>query len=167
METKMAKTPKFETATEAVAAPFEAVQKAFEQVTSKIEVPAAARDFVVRNAAVAQERVVDVQVGATNLTASVEKAMVSLAGGYATVTRGLIDATYENVKHALSTVEKVAQAKSLNEALQLQADYVREASAANLNRARDAAETVKTVVTDGAKTVQAEIAKIMPAKKAA
>ena len=84
----------------------------------------------------------------------------SFVGGYAKVARGLVDMTLANVKHTLTTVEKLSGAKSLNEAAKIQVDFVRENASANMERVRGAAETARTVVTEGAKEVQAELSKL-------
>ncbi len=141
------------------------IQNAIDNV-SKLEVPAAARDFVTRTASSAKERAESVHTGATNATASAEKFATSVVGGYANLTRGLLDMTLANVQHTLATVEKIAAAKSVNEAVQLQADFVRENARANFDRIRGAAETARTTVTEGAQAVQAEFSKFY-GKKAA
>jgi len=135
------------------------IQNAFENVQSKLEVPAAARDFVKRTASSAKERAESVHSGAANVANGVEKFATSIVGGYANLTRGLLDMTLANVQHTLSTVEKLAGAKSLNEAVQLQADFVRENARANFERVRNAADTARTTVTEGVQTAQAEISK--------
>ena len=156
------------TKTTAAAGYFEQVRDAFENVTSKVEVPTVARDFVARTASSASERAEQVYATAGKLTDGAEKFATSFVGGYANFARGLLDMTLANIQHSLSTVEKVAGAKSLNEAVQVQADFVRDNARANYERVRGAAENVRTVVTDGAKTVQAEIGKIYDfGKKAA
>lgn len=139
---------------------FSSIKNAFETVSSKLEVPAAARDYVKRGASTAKDRAESVHAGAAKLTNGAEKFATSLVAGYANFSRGLIDATLANVQHALTTVEKVAGAQSINEAVQIQADFVRENASANLERARGAAETARTAVVDGAKTVQAELSKL-------
>lgn len=138
----------------------ESVKSAYESVQSKMEVPAAARDFVKRTASTAQERAETVHETAANLTNGAEKLATRFVGGYANFARGLLDMTLANVQHTLVTVEKLAGVKSINEAVQVQADFVRDNARANFERVRDAADTVKSVVTEGAKTAQAEIAKI-------
>jgi hypothetical protein len=158
--TKTAKTPAAESTY------FASVQKAIENVQGKIEVPAAARDFVKRTASSAKDRAETVHTGAANATATVEKFATSFVGGYANFTRGLLDATLANVQHALNTVEKVAGAQSLNEAVQIQADFVRENARANFDRVRNAADTAKSVVTEGAKTAQVEFSKLYGQKAA-
>lgn len=155
------------TAKNASATHFDQVQQTIETVQSKFEVPAAARDFIARGASVAKDRAESVHAGAAKLTDGAEKLATAFVGGYANFARGLLDATLANVQHTLATVEKVAGAKSLNEAVQIQADFVRESASANLERVRTAADTVKTTVVDGAKTVQAEVAKIYSGEKLA
>jgi hypothetical protein len=158
--------PRKSTTGEAGTEMFEQIQDTIETVQKRLEVPAAAREFVQRSAATAKERAESVHTGASNVTASVEKAMTSLVGGYAGLTRGLIDVTYANVKHALETVEKVAQAQTLGEAVKIQADYVRENARANYDRVREAAEKARTSLADGAKTVQAELSGLYGRKAA-
>ena len=157
MTTKTAKTTKAAAETSGI---IESVKSAYESVTQKMEAPAAARDFVVRTASTAKERAESVHETAANLTDGAEKLATRVLGGYANFTRGLLDMTLANVQHSLATVEKLAGAKSLNEAVQVQADFVRENARANFERVRDAADTAKSVVTEGAKSVQAEISKI-------
>lgn len=162
----MSKTAKTETAA-AANSYFSSIKETLETVQGKMEVPAAARDFVVRTASTAKERAESVHAGAAKLTNGAEKVATAFVGGYANFTRGLLDMTLANVQHTLATVEKVAGAKSLNEAVQIQADFVRENASANMERVRGAAETARTVVVDGAKTVQAEISKIYSSEKKA
>jgi hypothetical protein len=133
------------------------ISEVIENVQSKMEVPAAARDFVKRTAATAQERAETVHSGIATATTKVENFATAIVGGYANFARGLVDASLSNVQHALSTVEKVAGAKSLNEVVQIQADYVRESAKANFDRVKNAAEIARTTVVDGAKTVQSEL----------
>ena len=145
---------------------FASMQNAFENMQAQLEVPAAARDFVKRAATSGKERAENVHANAAGLTDSVEKFTASLVGGYATFARGVLDTTLANVQHSLSTVEKLAAAKSANEAFQLQAEFVRENAKANFERARNAAETARTTVTDGFQSVQAEFLKLYGAKAA-
>lgn len=145
---------------------FESVKTAFENMQAKLEVPAAAREFVQRAATSGKEHAETAHTGAAKVTDSVEKLATSLVGGYADFARSALDMTLANVQHSLATVEKLAAAKSVNEVFQLQADFVRENARANFDRARTAAETARTTVTDGFQSVQAEILKLYGAKAA-
>lgn len=146
---------------------FASVTEALENVQSKLEVPAAARDFIKKGASSAKERVETAHEGAIKFANGAEKLSVSFVGGYANFARGLIDATVANVQHALNTVERVAGAKSVNEAVSIQVEAVRESANANMERARSVAEAARTAVTEGAKEVQAQISKIYSADKKA
>ncbi|MDP3895107.1 MAG: phasin family protein, partial [Mesorhizobium sp.] len=137
----MTKTAKTKSAAEAYT---ESFGKAFEAVQGKMEVPAAARDFVVRTAETVKERAETVHSGAATVAGKAEQLATAFVGGYANFARGLIDASLSNVQHALSTVEKVATAKSLNEAIQIQSDYVRESARVNFDRVKSAAEIART-----------------------
>lgn len=139
---------------------FASVSEAIENAQSKLEVPAAARDFVKKGAATAKERAETAHANTIKFANGAEKLTVSFVGGYANFARGLVDATLANVQHVLTTIEKVAAAKSVNEAAQIQVDFVRENASANAERVRNAAETARNVVTEGVKDVQAELSKL-------
>ncbi len=145
---------------------FASVQQAFENVQGNFEVPATARDFVKRTASSVKEGAETAHTRAAEATKSAEKFAASFVGGYASFTRGLLDATLANVQHAVSTAEKVAGAQSINEAFQIQADFVRESARANFERVRTVADTAKSVVTEGAKNAQAEFSKFSGQKAA-
>lgn len=144
---------------------FDQIKQTLDTVQSKIEVPAAARDFVKNGADKAANGADTVHTTAVKLVDGAEKLTHSFVGGYANFLRGAFDMTLANVKASLVTLEKVAGAKSVNEAVQIQADFVRENTAANIERVRAAAETARANVVDGAKAVQAEVSAIY--KKAA
>lgn len=163
MDNIMAKTNKTASAAQD---PMASITEAFETVQSKMEVPAAARDFVKRTANAAQERAESVHEGFATATTKVENFTTAFVGGYADFARGLVNASLANVQHALTTVEKVAGAKSLNEALQIQADYVRESARSNFERVKDIAEVARTTVVDGAKDLQSEISALYTKKAA-
>ena len=103
---------------------FSSIQNTIENLQGKLEIPAAARDFVKRGASTAKDRAESVHGGAAKFANGAETVATKFVAGYANFTRGLLDATFANVQHALSTVEKVAGAQSINEAVQIQADYV-------------------------------------------
>src|SRR5262245_41331236 len=142
------------------------IQQAIESAQGKFEVPAAARDFVIKTASSAKEQAETVHTNVANAAKTAETFATSLVGGFASVTRGLLDASFANVQHTLSTVEKVAGAQSLKEAVQINADFVRESARANYERVRVAADTVKSVVTEGTEKAQAEFSRFY-GKKAA
>ena len=139
--------------------------KAFD-AAKNYEIPAAAREFVKRTAATAQESVESEHAGAADAAPRAAQLTTALVGGYANFARGLIDASLSNAQHAFSTVEKLAAAKSVNEAVQIQSDYVRESARVNFERAKTAAEVARAAVMDGAKQVQQDLAALYPKKAA-
>ena len=144
------------------------MQDAFASFQDKLEVPAAAREFMQRSVASAKERLADAHAGANNATVTYEKAATTLIGGGAAVLRSLFDASYENTVATFALAEKLATAKSLQEAYQIQSDFARDAARANWARVQATAETVKANVQDSVKLFQDEATRVMSiAKKAA
>ncbi len=142
------------------------VTKTFEDFQKQVEVPAAVRELLKNAAEAAKLRVGEFQDGAYKAAEGSEQFLNAFVGGYAKFARGMVDATFANVEHALDTVEKLAAAKSVNEAVQLQADFVRDNARANYDRVSVAAENVRNVVADNTKKVQDEFAKLYGNKAA-
>lgn len=126
------------------------------------------REFVRRSAASAKERSDTLYDGSKKFNSGLESALTRVAGGYVSVLGGIAAASHDNVNHALSTVEKLANAQSVSEAVRIQSDYVRESASTNLDRVRQAAETVREVAGDSAGMVRENLTKMWPyGKKAA
>lgn len=167
MSTKSQKTP-VAAAQEAAQDAVSKIQDTFNSFSEKLEVPAAARDFVQRSATTAKEKLAEVHAGANNATVSYEKAVGTLVNASASAVRGMLQAGFENSLATIAAVEKLAAAKSLQEAYQIQSEFAREYATANWARVQNAAETVKANVQDSVKFVQDETAKVVAfAKKAA
>ncbi len=127
-----------------------------------------AREFVKRTASSAKERAETIHEGSLKLNANMEQAMTGIVSGYASFLSNIADATHANVEHALVTVEKVAAAGSVSEALKIQADFVRENTTANFERVRDAANGSREMLAEGAATIRENAANAWPyGKKAA
>lgn len=141
-------------------APVAQIMETLKSAQEKIQVPAAARDFVKRNAETAKARAADAEKGALNATATVEKALVAVVGAGASVSRGVIDATIANVNLTLGGIQSLADASCPSDAAQRYVAFVREFGQANIVRAQDAFNTVRQVATDGAKALQAEAGKL-------
>lgn len=142
--------------------------KAEDVVADASGVANSAREFVKRSACSAKERAETIHEGSLKLNSNVEKAVTGFVSGYASFLNNIADATHANVEHALVTVEKVAAAGSISEALKIQADFVRENTTANFERVRDAANTSREMLVDGAATIRENAANVWPyGKKAA
>jgi hypothetical protein len=153
METSMTKTAK--TATEKVEDVVEAVTAA----TSKMEIPAAARDFVERAAKSVQEGADSLNARAHEATSAIETAIGGSATTVADAARKVQDAIYEDVKSALAAVEKLSKSANLAEAAQVQIDYLSERGQVQIARMKSATESFVKALQDGAKSTQDTVAK--------
>ncbi|WP_439574611.1 hypothetical protein [Phreatobacter sp.] len=161
MTEKTAKTKA--TATESAAfAPVAQILETLKGAQEKIQVPTAARDFVKQNAESAKARVADVEQGALNATATVEKALVAVVGAGATVSRNVIDATVANVTMTLGGIQSLADASCAQDAAKRYVDFVKEIGQANIVRAQDSFNAVRQAATESAKALQAEMGKFAP-----
>lgn len=136
--------------------------KAEDTVAAASGVANSAREFVKRSACSAKERADTIHEGSLKLNSNVEKAMTGLVSGYASFLNNIADAAHANVEHALDTVQKVAAAESVSEALKIQADFVRENTTANFERVRDAANTSREMFVDGAAAIRENAEKVWP-----
>lgn len=127
-----------------------------------------ARQFVKRSAVSAKERSDNLYEGSTKINSGLEKVLTRAVTGYVGLLGKVAEATHSNVNHALNTAEKLASAKSLSEAAQIQADFVRENATANIDRVREAVNTSREVMMEGVETVRESASKAWPyGKKAA
>lgn len=137
------------------------IMNTVEALQENIAVPEAAREFVAQQAATAQQQAEAAHESVAQFNTQAEKAAVSFAGSYANFTKSLIDMTAAIIRDAFATVEKVATAKSLPDAMQIQADFVRNSSKANLERLKDVAETAKDTMAQVTATARESAAKAM------
>jgi phasin len=135
--------------------------------TPTFEIPEAAREFVKRSASTAKERAAEVHSGANRFAGLLEGAVINYVTEVANVNRKLLDAAHQDAEAALVAIEKLAAAKSLSEAMQLNVDYLRERSEVGMARAKDTAAYVGQTVTGGVKAVQEGFAKAAPFARAA
>jgi phasin len=141
---------------------YESIVKTLSNFQDKLEIPEGAREFVKRSAATAKDRAADMHSGATKAAGAVEGAIITTVTGVADLNRQLIQAAYQDAEAALSAIDKLAGAKSVGEAYQTQVDYVRERGEVAMARAKSVAEFVSHKVSSGVKSVQEQIAKVVP-----
>ena len=141
------------------------VKEAFAPVTEalkniqNLEVPEAARDFVKRTASTAKDRAADLHAGSEKVTAAIETAVADSVSEAAKISRNIQQALYQDVEAFFSGIDKLASAKSLNEAVQIQSDMVRARGEVLVSRAKSTTEYLGKLVADGAKTAQDNFAK--------
>jgi len=144
---------------------FDTVKDAFAPVTDafknlqNMEVPEAAREFVKRSANTAKERAADVYAGSEKLTAAIETAVADSVSEAAKVSRNIQQALYQDAEAFFAGIDKLASAKSLNEAVQIQSDLARARGEVFISRAKSTTEYLGKLVANGAKTAQENFAK--------
>ncbi len=126
-----------------------------------------AREFVKRSTATAKERTDDVYSSTKKYNADLESMLVRAAHGYANILGSIAEAAYVNVNRGIATAEKLAEAKSVSDAIQIQQDYVREQTNCSMNNARSAFEYVRDVVTENGETLRENATKMWKNDKAA
>ena len=125
-----------------------------------VEVPEAARAFVKRTAGTAKDRAADLHAGSEKVTAAIETAVSSSVTEAAKVSRNIQQAIYEDVQAFFAGIDKLASAKSINEAVQIQSDLARARGEVFVSRAKSTTEYFGKLIADGAKTAQDNFAKV-------
>ena len=138
-----------------------------EIISNTSKIADSTREFVKRSAATAKERSDNLYDNSTKLNSGLEKALTRAVTGYVGFLGNIAEAAHANVTHALTTTEKLAAAKSFSEAAQIQADYVRESTTANVERVRDAVSATREVVMEGVDVVRENASKAWPYGKQA
>ncbi|MFK7836534.1 MAG: phasin family protein [Sulfitobacter sp.] len=137
------------------------------EMTNKVTV--GAREFVKRTTDTAQERVETAYETSKTYNAQIEDTLKRAATGYANMLGGIAEAAFSNVNHTLAAVEKLAEAKTVSDAMKVQSDFVREHSAQNMEHVRSAYDYVRDVAAENAGSLRDGYAKMWPSsdKKAA
>ena len=142
------------------------VKEAFAPVTEafknfqNMEVPEAARDFVKRAANNAKERAADVYAGSEKVTSAIETAVADSVSEAAKISRNIQQAVYEDAEAFFAGLDKLASAKTINEAVQIQSDLARARGEVFISRAKSSTEYLGKLVANGAKTAQDNFAKV-------
>src|ERR1700680_1111326 len=142
------------------------VKEAFAPVTEaftklqNLEVPEAAREFVKKQAETAKERAADLYAGSEKATDAIETAVAGSVSEAAKISRNVQQAIYQDAEAFFAGIDKLASAKSLNEAVQIQSDMLRARGEVLVSRAKASTEYLGKLVADGAKTAQDNFAKV-------
>jgi len=145
---------------------FDTVKEAFAPVTEafknfqNVEVPEAARDFVKKTANNAKERAADVYAGSEKVTAAIETAVADSVTEAAKISRNIQQAMYQDAEAFFAGIDKLASAKSINEAVQIQSDLARARGEVFITRAKSTAEYLGKLVANSAKNAQDNFAKV-------
>jgi len=142
------------------------VKEAFAPVTDalknlqNLEVPEAAREFVKKQTETAKERAADLHAGSEKVTAAIETAVAGSVTEAAKISRNIQNALYQDAEALFAGIDKLASAKSLNEAVQIQSDMLRSRGEVLVSRAKASTEYLGKLVADGVKTAQDNFAKV-------
>ena len=142
------------------------VKEAFAPVTDalknlqNLEVPEAAREFVKKTAGTAKERAADLHAGSEKVTAVIETAVADSVSEAAKISRNIQQALHQDAEAFFAGIDRLASAKSLNEAVQIQSDMLRARGEVLVSRAKASTEYLGKLVTEGAKTAQDNFAKV-------
>jgi phasin len=142
------------------------VKEAFAPVTDALknlqnmEVPEAAREFVKKQTETAKERAADLYAGSEKATAAIETAVAGSVTEVAKISRNIQQAIYQDAEAFFAGIDKLASAKSLNEAVEIQSDMLRARGEVFVSRAKASTEYLGKLVTEGAKTAQDNFAKV-------
>jgi len=142
------------------------VKEAFAPVTEaltklqNLEVPEAAREFVKKQTETAKERAADFYAGSEKATDAIETAVAGSVSEAAKISRNIQQAIYQDAEAFFAGIDRLASAKSLNEAVQIQSDMLRARGEVLVSRAKASTEYLGKLVADGAKTAQDNFAKV-------
>ena len=138
---------------------FAPVTEAFNKLQN-LEVPEAAREFVKKQAETAKVRAADMHAGSEKVTAAIETAVAGSVSEAAKISRNIQQAFYQDAEAFFAGIDKLASAKSLSEAAQIQSDMVRARGEVFVSRAKATTEYLGKLVADSAKTAQDNFSKV-------
>jgi phasin len=138
---------------------FEGFKDAFKNIQN-LEVPEAARDFVKKSANTAKDRAAEVFAGSERVTAAVENAVTESVTEAGKISRNIQQAIYEDAEAFFSGIDKLASAKSISEAVEIQSSLLRARGEVFVSRAKATADYVGKLAANGAKSAQDNFAKV-------
>src|SRR4030081_1051180 len=138
---------------------FAPVADAFKNIQN-MEVPEAAREFVKKQAETAKVRAADRHAGSKKVTDAIETAVAGSVSEAAKISRNIQQALYQDAEAFFAGIDKLASAKSLNEAVQIQSDMLRARGEVLVSRAKSTSEYFGKLVTEGARTAQDNFSKV-------
>ncbi len=145
---------------------FAGVKEAFAPVTEafknfqNMEVPEAAREFVKKTATTAKDRAADALAGSEKVTAAIETAVADSVSEAAKISRNIQQAMYQDAEAFFEGLDKLASAKTVSEAFQIQSELLRSRSEAFVTRAKSSTEYLSKLAANSAKTAQDNLSKV-------
>jgi phasin len=140
-------------------AAFEGFKDAFKNIQN-MEVPEAARDFVKKTANTAKDRAAEVLAGSERMTAAVETAVSESVAEAGKISRNIQQAIFQDAEAFFAGIDKLASAKSISEAVEIQSGLLRARGEVFVSRAKSTTEYLGKLAADGAKAAQDNFAKV-------
>ncbi|SFI04218.1 phasin [Bradyrhizobium sp. Gha] len=138
---------------------FDGFKDAFKNIQN-LEVPEAAREFVKKTANTAKDRAAEVFAGSERVTAAVENAVTESVTEAGKISRNIQQAIYEDAEAFFSGIDKLASAKSVSEAVEIQSSLLRSRGEVFVSRAKATADYLGKLAANGAKSAQDNFAKV-------
>src|SRR5258708_3437540 len=125
-----------------------------------IKSPPALREIARKTVSTAQERGAALHDAPVTVPAPIATAVTGSFSARAKISRNIQDAIYQDAEAFFAGIDRLASAKSLNEAVQIQSDMLRARGEVFVSRAKASTEYLGKLVADGAKTAQDNFAKV-------
>jgi phasin len=138
---------------------FEGIKDAFKNIQN-LEVPEAAREFVKKTANTAKDRAAEVFAGSERVTAAIENAVTESVTEAGKISRNIQQAIYEDAEAFFSGIDKLASAKSISEAVEIQSGLLRARGEALVSRAKATTDYLGKLAANSAKSAQDNFAKV-------
>lgn len=143
---------------------FSQMKKAFDGLSAtpgKLDVAPAIREFATRQTETARARLAEAQKASLDAANGLETAAVAAAGFGAGLVRSAVEGAVANTTMVIDAARDIAAAASPQDALRLQADFLKTFGEANIARAKASLVQVRDAATEGAKAVQVETEKLV------
>lgn len=147
------------------AASTKAIQDEAETIAARLT--EGTREFVKRSAETAKERTENMYDASQRYNADLEGFLVRAAKGYVNVLGSIADAAYANMNHTYATAEKLAEAKTVSEAVQIQSEFLRERTNNNMENIRSSFDYLRDTVATSNTEMREAAAKMWNGDKAA
>jgi phasin len=115
---------------------------------------------VKKQAETAKERAADFYAGSEKATDAFESAVAGSVSEVAKISRNIQQALYQDTEAFFAGIDRLASAKSINEAVQIQSDLLRSRGEVLMSRAKASTEYLGKLVADGTKNAQDNFAKV-------
>ena len=138
---------------------FEGFKDAFKNIQN-LEVPEAAREFVKKTANTAKDRAAEAFAGSERVTAAIEIAVTDSVTEAGKISRNIQQAIFDDAQAFFAGIDKLASAKSISEAAQIQSDLLRSRGEVFVSRAKATTDYLGKLAANSAKSAQDNFAKV-------